>query len=181
MTVLAFLRPASPQCVSGLRGPGARSLCQRLTVSTCAFLRSVTHSFSRRAARPNVHRHRLTVAVTELARDRPQGRPRACCDGCAYLWSMTHWKSLPPHRAAGHPQCRPRANCDGCACLRPAFHPCVTCPRGLAETFDDPEQFYNCGNIQALGIDTKCVAVLVCVATAFVNRTTTTMCLSLRP
>ena len=150
MTVLAFLRPASPQCVSGLRGPGARSLCQRLTVSTCAFLRSVTHSFSRRAARPNVHRHRLTVAVTELARDRPQGRPQA--------------------------------NCDGCACLRPAFHPCVTCPRGLAETFDDPEQFYNCGNIQALGIDTKCVAVLVCVATAFVNRTTTTtMCLSLRP
>ena len=56
----------------------------------------------------------------------PQCRPRANCDGCAYLLTVTH--SL---FAGGRSKCRLRANCEGRAHPRPA-HPhthAVSAPR----------------------------------------------------
>ena len=57
-------------------GPGAHSVCQRLTVT----------------AAPTPYQHSLSAS---LAR-RPQSRPRANCDGCAYPLTVAHCR-----RAAG--------------------------------------------------------------------------------
>ena len=69
----AYLRPAFSQCVTSLVGQGDHRLCQGLTVTAAS-----TRGSS------------LTVSSPGSGEGRPQCRPRANCDSCAYFRTDTH-------------------------------------------------------------------------------------------
>ena len=123
----AYLRPAFPQCVSGLRGPGAHSVGQGLTV-TAAYLQFVTQSLLAGPRGPGAQRIGQGLSVTAAyvrsamvphslrvspvyEGQAPTVSPKACCDSCAYVWFVT--KSLLAGPQGRSPTVLAPAHCVG--------------------------------------------------------------------